>query len=638
MLYGNNLKERAIHLIEAPEGSCVEMSGRCLDKDWVDLGLLQKWNTECLQKHGQTCFNPLKIPQVYPAWLIDTYNDCLVPGDGIPDFVTLSYVWGAGKSLCTERANVEDLQQHGALTKSPISPVILHAMGLIRALEERYLWADALCIVQNGGEQTAQQLLLMAKIYASAKFTIVVTDGDASTGIPGIKGISRCASPTRWFCHSLRTENWGLKKGGTLTFGRPPYHTRAWTYQEHSISQRLLVFEKGQFYWICSSAAFRESSVSHCPALHQSHRFRSPNILSGYPDLQELRSMIFGYNGRDHSFPEDALAGVTGMLEVFSRSFEGGFLYGPPVMFFHAALMWRSSDKQKARRRLHSGKDHCILQGSHLPSWSWLGWKDSTVCFDENNGTLYDSFPATIGITQWHSHVSPDTSEKRLIGPCFPSTLRNDIRDYSLESQMARGWKADAYDPNVDGPFKPAYGNTVYRHSSLPNKKFWYWFPIKDLKNDSGPATTPQHAFISCKTRRGWFRTQGFYPGELQAVDANGYCGRIHVPKAEYDAYLPPGGSYKYLTIELVAICLRKNNPCGTPGYSDTDTTSASSSSSSTGTQPSTGYGSSNYEEESYGVLWVKWMDGVAYRKGVGEIYKKAWESHDLEDVDIILG
>jgi len=42
--------------------------------------------------------------------------------------------------------------------------------------------------------------------------------------------------------------------------------------------------------------------------------------------------------------------------------------------------------------------------------------------------------------------------------------------------------------------------------------------------------------------------------------------------------------------------------------------------------------------KDLYGVLWVEWVDGVAYRKGCGYVRKEIWDSHKLEDVDLVLG
>lgn len=41
---------------------------------------------------------------------------------------------------------------------------------------------------------------------------------------------------------------------------------------------------------------------------------------------------------------------------------------------------------------------------------------------------------------------------------------------------------------------------------------------------------------------------------------------------------------------------------------------------------------------EFYNVLWIEWKDNIAYRKGLGRVFKEVWESQDLEQVDVILG
>jgi hypothetical protein len=41
---------------------------------------------------------------------------------------------------------------------------------------------------------------------------------------------------------------------------------------------------------------------------------------------------------------------------------------------------------------------------------------------------------------------------------------------------------------------------------------------------------------------------------------------------------------------------------------------------------------------EFYFVLWIEWVEGIAYRKALGRVEKRAWESLALEDIDVILG
>lgn len=56
-------------------------------------------------------------------------------------------------------------------------------MELVRALDERYVWVDALCIVQDDNDSKMQDIHNMGALYANATFTIVAADGDASTGL-----------------------------------------------------------------------------------------------------------------------------------------------------------------------------------------------------------------------------------------------------------------------------------------------------------------------------------------------------------------------------------------------------------------------------------------------------------------------
>jgi hypothetical protein len=39
-----------------------------------------------------------------------------------------------------------------------------------------------------------------------------------------------------------------------------------------------------------------------------------------------------------------------------------------------------------------------------------------------------------------------------------------------------------------------------------------------------------------------------------------------------------------------------------------------------------------------YNVLWVEWIDGIAYRKGLGRVFKDIWDRQEPEHVHLILG
>lgn len=39
-----------------------------------------------------------------------------------------------------------------------------------------------------------------------------------------------------------------------------------------------------------------------------------------------------------------------------------------------------------------------------------------------------------------------------------------------------------------------------------------------------------------------------------------------------------------------------------------------------------------------YGVLCIEWVNGVAYRKGYGYVTQEAWDAHDVDVIDLVLG
>jgi len=41
---------------------------------------------------------------------------------------------------------------------------------------------------------------------------------------------------------------------------------------------------------------------------------------------------------------------------------------------------------------------------------------------------------------------------------------------------------------------------------------------------------------------------------------------------------------------------------------------------------------------EVYNVLWVEWIDGVAYRRAHGRVEKGVWEGLKVEPVELVLG
>ncbi|KAI0509252.1 heterokaryon incompatibility protein-domain-containing protein [Xylaria bambusicola] len=616
-------------ICEPPEGSQLSCYGRILDPGWIDVELIKGWIKDCITFHEDTCANPVGVPPVSPQWLIDVQDACIIPGGGIPDYVALSYRWGASKGLRRGEGSldIKALRKPGALAEAQIvqilPPTIADALQLVDAIGERYLWVDAICIDQSDEAHLNHQLEIMGAI---------ATDGDSTSGIKGLKGISTARDlqqdiiPLFEHFKIVRTLPCDFRNVPVLTEDEHflGYFRRGWTHQEFHLSKRRLIFYKKQIFWQCTCANWSEDLIQEMTKFskfqyHRGISLQDSSLLKGIPNLDNLSRILADYNSREHSYPEDALPGIMGLLSILSRTFEGGFLCGLPETCFDAALMWRvGGPRRPTRRRIASKKSSTV---SLLPSWSWVGWQTPSLLMAPNENLAMLGLEAcrTIPITQWFTHDSPHSDSKRPIESKWFSFRKSmEISPASLPS----GWwryedgTRDGLPSNVVNKlgYNPRY---FYCHKEIAGIKYYLPFPISTNYKDQIPWSPRQTPFISCKTKRGWFkaRREGLYDPlntEFMLSSSDGFddCGRLESHTA-IDTLLAATASGQ-LTVELVAIC--SQILISFHMFMDLDW------------------------HKVYGVLWVEWVDGVAYRRGSGVVYKEAWEAHDLEDVDLILG
>jgi hypothetical protein len=100
-------------------------------------------------------------------------------------------------------------------------------------LSLRYLWVDALCIVQDDAIDLATELDQMPHIYGQATITIAASRARSSkTGFLGWRKIPRRINAERTSSELL--------------------NTRAWAFQERVLSERLFEFGSYQTRWTFS--------------------------------------------------------------------------------------------------------------------------------------------------------------------------------------------------------------------------------------------------------------------------------------------------------------------------------------------------------------------------------------------------
>ncbi|KAF2665457.1 hypothetical protein BT63DRAFT_377498 [Microthyrium microscopicum] len=574
-------------------------TGRILDPDFVDLDIVNTWKKDCLRTHGAKCVNPMKIWKTQPAWLVDVEKKCIVPGADCGPFVALSYRSGKDHELALDSSVMAELLAPAAIDNTDlgpyISPIIRRAILLTAALGERYLWVDALCIVHGDFASTTEQINLMGAIYANANLTIIAADGDSQTGLAGLEISS----------------------------------------SQYKLSPRKLIFNKKEAHWECQCSVFHEELIAGTEV----DKYIDPRlsvILAGFPDIESLDHIITNYNDRNLTYDEDVVAGISGLLSVASRSFEGGFLYGIAECMFERGLCWKPYwNHTNLRRRIASNRydDSQLPSAPVIPSWSWVAYQ-GLVRFGCEAVRINDRkswTSETIPITEWYTSDSLKSSSRRKI----ETTWFNNVSSFKdPTTPLPKGWtrhdSSDEEPPKQPRLWPDGCHDQVFRHQNMPDDDcpLWYYpFPVSDIDESTPPRLTEQTAYLFAKTKKAcvWACRPDHHSKKDNLIDIYGESGdkigTLHLQNEEQLQQFTStdGTENPRVSIEVVAISITRRYLL-------------------TWDDDLRQFRHPQNTKEMYDVLWVTWNDGVAYRQACGTVQKKEWEILDLEIMNLILG
>jgi hypothetical protein len=187
-----------LHCIQMIESKPTAPFRATIFRETIDINLLKGWMGLCQTRHGSSCTSPAfqTSTDIVPTLMVDVKNKCLVfTNTGIP-YVALSYVWGKTNMLKTQTPFLEAFGRPGAFEQWKPPRTINEAMEVTTKLGYRYLWVDALCIVQDELEMKHQLIRSMAAIYGQADVTLVAASGrHADAGLSGWTQKSRAEFP-----------------------------------------------------------------------------------------------------------------------------------------------------------------------------------------------------------------------------------------------------------------------------------------------------------------------------------------------------------------------------------------------------------------------------------------------------------
>ncbi|KEZ45493.1 hypothetical protein SAPIO_CDS1811 [Scedosporium apiospermum] len=266
------------------------------------------------------------------------------------------------------------------------------AVAIVRLLGLRYIWIDSLCIVQDSTEDWEAESAKMCRIYSGGFLTIsALSSPNCAAGFPtitskSITGTTSEGKPYHYFCHSacrhptdVNTPEGQYSSRDNYDVTDWPLLTRAWVFQERTLSPRVLHFGKDEMIWECDGDCWCECNESNVQSFAPSRQqFRSA-LRSGTPGVPYIwKQMVSDYSRLSITKESDRLPALSGLAQAIrANSPSSEYLGGLWRETLEMDLLWHSVSVTNMGHPVKHG-------GGCAPSWSWAdraAYVEFPLCF-----------------------------------------------------------------------------------------------------------------------------------------------------------------------------------------------------------------------------------------------------------------
>lgn len=359
---------------------------------------ISEWVHECDLFHPDCKVYPTSSHLPKRVINVDTLKiHCSQAGE-VEKYVALSYCWGCPMVRgALVRDNLKSLIEEGLCINS-LPATVRDAIAITKRLQLTYLWIDAYCIIQDSEEDKNSELAHMAAIYGGAYITLAAAS--AASVEDGFLQRRENPKPKDW-C-TLMTLPDGSKQErvfprlaldycgiGTAFLACPSVHretlpveepvdSRAWIYQEKTLSPRVLSFRTETLQWLCNKV---DTTIYGYEMYGESRPLFliQPTKEGGrwFTPAEMWSSVCKQYSSRKLTCAQDKLVALSAVASKFqtavakNRNYFAGLWGGPSGLEYGAEFLLQLSWFVPWTDTCPSTRLEPRPPGYIAPSWTW---------------------------------------------------------------------------------------------------------------------------------------------------------------------------------------------------------------------------------------------------------------------------
>ncbi|KAK4109673.1 HET-domain-containing protein, partial [Canariomyces notabilis] len=306
-------------------------------------------------------------------------------------YVILSHCWGSSDNMYkTTKDKLPALQQQ--LDTGALSRNFQDAILFTQRLGFKYLWIDALCIVQDDPADWEKEASSMGDYYnRSALMLSAAAAPDHASGFLHHRpqGLSPSFGTDRWFY--VRPQ---ILQEYALDL--MPISKRAWTMQERYLAPRVIHFLPDQVFFECGNSSYSEGyfknnmAESNFFSKLRIQKYIEPDLCLAEdrkrtPNMDPAPSRWLGqfhydmwyecvrmFTSRNITFHSDRMPAIAGLAKKFSHPNAGAYLAGHWENDLFRSLCWTSTTRGRRGRSGGESKTPQAVMKYRGPSWSWV--------------------------------------------------------------------------------------------------------------------------------------------------------------------------------------------------------------------------------------------------------------------------